>query len=197
VRLAWNDPIQAKAVMDSGAAGVIVPMVNSKEEAELAVKSVKYPPEGSRGVGLARAQGYGVRFDEYMDSANRDGLLMLQIEHIDAVNNIEEILSVPGIDGTYIGPYDLSCSMGLAGQLSHPDVEAAKLRVLEATKERGLAPGIHLVHPDTAHEELARHVEQGFRFIALGTDILFLGDSARDLHAAARNALGESARDSS
>lgn len=191
VRLAWNDPIQAKAVMDSGAAGVIVPMVNTKEEAELAVKSVKYPPEGFRGVGLARAQGYGIRFDEYMECANRDGLLMLQIEHIDAVNNIEEILSVPGIDGTYIGPYDLSCSMGLAGQLNHPDVEEAKTRVLEATKAHGLAPGIHLVHPQAARDELARHVEQGFRFIALGTDILFLGDTAREMHDSARSTLGE------
>jgi 2-keto-3-deoxy-L-rhamnonate aldolase RhmA len=189
VRLAWNDPIQAKAVMDSGAAGVIVPMVNSKEEAELAVKSVKYPPEGFRGVGLARAQGYGVSFDEYIEHANNDGLLMLQIEHIDAVNNIEDILSVPGIDGTYIGPYDLSCSMGLAGQLNHPDVEAAKKRVLEATQACGLAPGIHLVHPDMAREELGRHVEMGFRFIALGTDILFLGDPARAMHAEARRTL--------
>ena len=182
VRLAWNDPIQAKAVMDSGAAGVIVPMVNSKEEAELAVKSVKYPPEGFRGVGLARAQGYGVDFDEYMDCANKDGLLMIQIEHIDAVNNIDEILSVPGIDGTYIGPYDLSCSMGLPGQLNHPDVEAAKKRVLEATRSHGLAPGIHLVHPEAARGELGGCIEQGYRFIALGTDILFLGDVARQMH---------------
>jgi len=191
VRLAWNDPIQAKAVMDSGAAGVIVPMVNSRAEAELAVKSIKYPPQGFRGVGLARAQGYGVDFDEYMRCANRDGLLMLQIEHIDAVNNIEEILSVEGIDGTYIGPYDLSCSMGLPGQLNHPRVEAAKQRVLEATKARGLAPGIHLVHPEAARRELPRCAEQGYRFIALGTDILFLGDSARQLHAAAKELLAK------
>lgn len=189
VRLAWNDPIQAKVVMDSGAAGVIVPMINSKEEAELAVKSVKYPPEGFRGVGLARAQGYGVNFDEYIECANRDGLLMLQIEHIDAVNKIDEILSVPGIDGTYIGPYDLSCSMGLPGQLSHPDVEAAKQKVLVATRERGLAPGIHLVHPEMAKDELGRHVELGYRFIAMGTDILFLGDSAREMHDDARRTL--------
>ncbi len=192
VRLAWNDPIQAKAVMDSGAAGVIVPMVNSKEEAELAVNSVKYPPLGFRGVGLARAQGYGPGFDEYMECANRDGLLLLQIEHIDAVNDIEEILSVPGIDGTFIGPYDLSCSMGLPGQLDHPDVEAAKQRVLEATQQRGLAAGIHLVHPDTARRDLQNYSEKGFRFIALGTDILFLGDSARALQNEAREVLGAS-----
>lgn len=191
VRLAWNDPIQAKAVMDSGAAGVIVPMVNSRTEAELAVKSIKYPPQGFRGVGLARAQGYGVEFDEYMRCANQDSLLMVQIEHIDAVNSIEEILSVPGIDGTYIGPYDLSCSMGLPGQLNHPEVEAAKKRVLKATQERGLAPGIHLVHPDAARRELRGCVEQGYRFIALGTDILFLGNPARQMHVEARQTLQE------
>ena len=186
VRLAWNDPIQAKAVMDSGAAGVLVPMVNSKTDAELAVKSVKYPPLGFRGVGLARAQGYGMAFDEYVQIANRDSLLMVQIEHVDAVRNVDDILSVPGIDGTFIGPYDLSMSMGLPGELHHPDVEAAKQRVLEATKAHGLAPGIHLVHPDTAADDLKQCIELGYQFIALGTDILFLGDSCRKLHADAR-----------
>ncbi len=189
VRLAWNDPIQAKAVMDSGAAGVLVPMVNSKADAELAVQTIKYPPMGSRGVGLARAQGYGVTLNEYVRNANRDSLLMVQIEHIDAVKNIDEILSVPGVDGTFIGPYDLSLSMGLAGQLDHPDVETAKQRVLEATNSRGLVPGIHLVHPDTAVDELKNCANLGYRFIALGTDILFLGDSCRSLHAAIRHIL--------
>jgi len=186
VRLAWNDPIQAKAIMDSGAAGILVPMVNNKADAELAVKSVKYPPLGFRGVGLARAQGYGVTFDEYVRDANRDSLLIVQIEHVEAVQNIDQILSVPGIDGTFIGPYDLSMSMGLPGQLHHPEVEAAKQRVLEATRAHGLAPGIHLVHPDTAAEDLKQCVELGYRFIALGTDILFLGNSCRKLHADAR-----------
>ncbi len=190
VRLAWNDPIQAKAVMDSGASGVLVPMVNSRADAELAVKSVKYPPLGHRGVGLARAQGYGPDFDSYVEDANRDSLLMVQIEHIDAVNNIEDILSVPGIDGTFIGPYDLSMSMGLPGKLDHPEMEAAKRTVLEASKAHGLAAGIHLVHPDRAREELGHCMEQGYQFIALGTDILFLGDSCRRLHDAARRQVG-------
>jgi 2-dehydro-3-deoxyglucarate aldolase len=190
VRLAWNDPIQAKAVMDSGAAGVIVPMVNTRADAELAVRSIKYPPEGFRGVGLARAQGYGQTFGEYVARANTDSLLMVQIEHIEAVGNIEEIVSVPGIDGTYIGPYDLSASMGLAGQLDHPEVQAAQRKVLEATLARGLAAGIHLVHPDRAARQLPEHVKAGYTFLALGTDILFLGDSCRDLQLAARQALG-------
>lgn len=186
VRLAWNDPIQAKAVMDSGAAGVLVPMINSKAEAEMAVKSVKYPPLGQRGVGLARAQGYGESFDEYVRTANEHSLLMVQIEHIKAVQNIEDILSVPGIDGTFIGPYDLSLSMGLPGELHHPEVETAKQHVLEATKKHGLVPGIHLVHPNTASKEMRHCIDLGYRFIALGTDILFLGKSCKRLHADAR-----------
>lgn len=173
-------------MLDSGAAGVIVPMVNTRAEAELAVKSAKYPPLGFRGVGLARAQGYGQRFAEYVRAANDDTLVIVQIEHIDAVSNIEAILDVPGIDGTFIGPYDLSMSMGLPGQLDHPDVVAARDRVLAATRARGLAAGIHLVHPDRAETDLTAYVAAGYRFVALGTDILFLGDSARALATTAR-----------
>jgi 2-dehydro-3-deoxyglucarate aldolase len=182
VRLAWNDPIQCKAVLDSGAAGVIVPMINSRADAELAVRMSKYPPLGFRGVGLARAQGYGQRFAEYVAGANDDTLLMIQIEHKDAVASIEEILDVPGIDGTFIGPYDLSLSMGLPGQLDHPDIVAACKTVLAATRARGLAAGIHLVHPDRAAAAISDVIREGYQFIALGTDILFLGDACRDLH---------------
>lgn len=183
VRLAWVDPIQAKAILDSGAAGVIVPMINTKAEAELAVQMTKYPPLGFRGVGLARAHGYGTTFNEYVEHANEDSLLILQIEHIDGVNNIEEILSVPGIDGTFIGPYDLSMSLGVPGQLNHPDVVKAKQKVLEATLRHGLAPGIHFVQPLTAIEDCKQAIKEGYRFIAMGTDILFLGDSARKMQA--------------
>jgi 2-dehydro-3-deoxyglucarate aldolase len=186
VRLAWVDPIQAKAVLDSGAAGILVPMVNTKAEAELAVRMTKYPPLGYRGVGLARAQGYGEHFDEYVRHANDDTLLLVMIEHKDAVDNIEEILSVPGIDGTFIGPYDLSMSLGIPGQITHPAVVAAKQKVLEATLRRGLIAGVHFVQPSTATAESAAAVAAGYRFIALGTDILFLGDSARALQAATR-----------
>lgn len=184
VRLAWVDPIQAKAVLDSGAAGVLVPMVNTREEAEMAVQMTKYPPLGVRGVGLARAQGYGVNFDSYVQNANDDTLLIVQIEHKDAVENIEEILSVPGIDGTFIGPYDLSMSMGIPGQLNHPDLLAAKRKIKEATLAHGLIAGIHFVQPKSAVEDCRQAIEEGYRFIALGTDILFLGDSARALQLA-------------
>jgi 2-dehydro-3-deoxyglucarate aldolase len=184
VRLAGIDPIQAKAVLDSGAAGVLVPMVNTKADAELCVQMTKYPPVGARGIGLARAQGYGEDFDDYVAQANNDGLLIVQIEHKEAVENIEEILSVEGIDGTFIGPYDLSMSLGVAGKLDHPDVLSAKKRVLDATRTHGLVAGIHLVHPGTAAEDCSTAVADGYRFIALGTDILFLGETARALSSA-------------
>ena len=186
VRLAWNDPIQAKAVLDSGAAGVLVPMVNTQADAQMAVAMTKYPPLGIRGVGLARAQGYGEHFAEYVRHANDDTLLMVMIEHKDAVANIEEILSVPGIDGTFIGPYDLSMSLGIPGQITHPKVIDAKQRVLEAARARGLVPGIHCVQPRTAVEDCAQAIAEGYRFIAVGTDILFLGDSARALQVATK-----------
>jgi len=182
VRLAWNDPIQAKAVLDSGAAGVLVPMVNTKADAELAVSMTKYPPLGSRGVGLARAQGYGINFDAYVTNANADTLLLVQIEHREAVENIEQILSVTGIDGVFIGPYDLSLSLGIPGRLNHPDILAAKQKVLAATLAHGLIAGMHFVQPQTAASDCQKAISEGYRFIALGTDILFLGDSARYLH---------------
>ncbi|MDQ3516652.1 MAG: aldolase/citrate lyase family protein [Gemmatimonadota bacterium] len=185
VRLAWNDPIQAKAVMDSGAAGVLVPMINSREEAVRAVDAVKYPPLGQRGVGLARAQGYGEDFKEYVRTANDNTLLLVQIEHVDAVANISDIAKVEGIDGFYIGPYDLSLSMGIPGQIDHPDIEAAKKEVVAAALANNLAAGIHLVHPDTAASGVEAAIGDGYTFIALGTDILFLGDSARSLQRAA------------
>jgi 2-dehydro-3-deoxyglucarate aldolase len=190
VRLAWNDPIQAKAVLDSGAAGVLVPMVNTRADAELAVQMTKFPPLGARGVGLARAQGYGEHFDAYVKNANDDSLLIVQIEHKDAVAAIDEIVAVPGIDGTFIGPYDLSLSLGIPGQLDHPEIVRAKRKVLDATLAKGLAAGIHFVQPRTAAEDCRRAVEEGYRFIALGTDILFLGDSARDLQKATRHLKG-------
>ncbi|NQU59145.1 MAG: 2,4-dihydroxyhept-2-ene-1,7-dioic acid aldolase, partial [Rhodospirillales bacterium] len=113
VRLTSNDENLIKRVMDAGAHGVVVPLVNSKEDAERAVASVYYPPRGTRGTGLARAQGYGATFPEYKAWLKENGVVVVMIEHIDAVNAIDEILAVPGVDGFIIGPYDLSASLGV------------------------------------------------------------------------------------
>ena len=186
VRVPRNEPHLLKSVMDQGAAGVIVPDVRSRDEAERAVAAVKYPPEGSRGVGIARAHGYGPAFDDVFGRSNAESVVVLQLEHIDAVRALDDILGVRGIDATFIGPYDLSASLGLAGRLDHPDVLAAGRRILEASRSRGVAPGIHLVQPAGIEERLARSVADGYRFIALGSDALVLGDAYRGIAAGAR-----------
>ncbi len=118
IRVGENNPNIIKRAMDTGAHGVIVPMITSREEAERAVKSVKYPPHGYRGVGLARAQRYGRDFPAYEKWNREQSVVILLIEHIDAVNNLEAILTVPSVDAFIVGPYDLSGSMGKIGQSS-------------------------------------------------------------------------------
>jgi len=178
VRLTGNDPNLAKRAMDAGAYGIIVPMVNSARDAEMAVKSIKYPPQGNRSVGIARAHGFGPGFKDYVKLANEESILIIQIEHVDGVRNLEEILTVEGIDGLIIGPYDLSGSLGMPGELNHPEVVEARKRILEVAREKGIAAGIHIVYPSI--EEFKQCLEEGYRFIAFGTDILFLGESCRN-----------------
>ena len=122
VRLTSNDENQIKRVMDAGAHGVIVPFVNSREDAIRAVQSVYYPPSGIRGTGLARAQGYGSTFQDFKEWLEENAIVIAMIEHIDAVEEIEKILQVPGIDGYIIGPYDLSASLGVPGSLEDKEV---------------------------------------------------------------------------
>lgn len=188
VRVARNDPSLIKSVMDQGAAGVIVPDIRSRAEAERAVAAVKYPPQGSRGVGLARAHGYGPDFDDHFRRNNDESIVIVQLEHIEAVRVVDEILAVERIDATFIGPYDLSASMGLAGQLEHPDVLDAGRRILAASRGRGIAPGLHLIHPDRIPDQLRSRIAEGFRFFALGSDALVLGSGYRSLAATARAA---------
>ena len=176
-RLPALDPVHFKWALDAGAGGIIVPMVKSARDARLSVASTKYSPEGERGVGVCRAHHYGPGFDEYVHTANAQTLVALQIEHIDAVNNIEEICTVPGVDAFFIGPYDLSGSMGLMGQVHHPDVEAAVARVLAAAQSAGIAPGLHIVDPRPG--EIEQRKREGFRFIAVGLDTLMLSNAAR------------------
>ncbi|MEM1156908.1 MAG: aldolase/citrate lyase family protein [Verrucomicrobiota bacterium] len=180
VRLASVDPVQAKAMMDSGVGGIFVPLVNNRDDAELSVKMAKYPPQGIRGVGLARAHRYGVNFKEYIEHANEDSLVVVQIEDIQAVECIDEILSVEGVDVAYIGPYDLSMSMGLPGQLDHPEVKAAMDRILESALKHGVAPGLHMLHPEQAKTNLQARLDEGYRFIAMGSDLVILQETMKE-----------------
>ena len=178
VRLTSNDPNQIKRVMDAGSHGVIVPMIKTAEEAQRAVDAVRYPVKGNRGIGLARAQGYGVRFKEYLKWQEEESIVIVQIEHIEAVNNIEEILSVDGVDGFIIGPYDLSGSMGIPGQLKHKSLLNAMDRVYSIASELKKSGGIHIVEPDA--EELQLKINDGHKFIAYSVDIRMLDTSARN-----------------
>jgi 2-dehydro-3-deoxyglucarate aldolase len=172
VRLSSNDPVQIKRVMDAGAYGVIVPNVRTAEDVSSAIRAAKYPPAGSRGVGLARAQGYGASFEDYRSKINKDGIVIVQIENKDAVEDIENILSVQGLNGVIIGPYDLSGSYGVTGQLTHPRVKAAEKTVLAAAKKAKIPCGTHIVFPD--REELGRRIKLGYNLIAFGVDMIFV-----------------------
>jgi 2-dehydro-3-deoxyglucarate aldolase len=178
VRMPGNMYQDTKRYLDAGAMGVIAPLITTKEEAELLVRSVKYPPEGDRGVGYGRSHGYGFAFNEYMARANEETFVCVQIEHIDAVNNIDEIFSVKGIDAAFIGPYDLSASMDITAQFDHPKYVNAIQQILTKSREHNIIAGIHVVQPDT--QEVKRRIEEGFSMIAYSLDITMLGKACRD-----------------
>jgi 2-dehydro-3-deoxyglucarate aldolase len=178
VRVSKNEEVIIKKVMDAGADGVIVPMVKSKEDAKKAVDYVKYPPQGKRGVGLYRAQNYGLGFESYKKWVEEEAIIIAQIEHIDAVENIDEILQVEGIDGTIVGPYDLSGSMGFPGEFEREDVKLALEKVKNACKKHNKPLGFHVISSDA--EKLDEKIKEGYTFLAFSLDFFFLGDKARE-----------------
>lgn len=178
VRLTSNDQNQIKRVLDAGAQGIVVPNVNSPEAAELAVSSTRYGPVGVRGVGLAKAQSYGPGFKNYFRSQSEQGpIVIVMIESQSALECLEEILKTPGVDGFIIGPYDLSCSMGIPGEFERPEFVLALRKILEVGLSIGCPAGIHLVEPDNM--KLGEVISEGYRFIAFGVDIRMLDVMAR------------------
>jgi len=178
VRVSSNDPVQIKRVMDSGAGGIIVPMVKTIEDAERAVGAVRYPPSGYRGVGLARAQGYGAHFEEYRKWLDEESIVIVQIEHIEAVRNLPDIIQVKGVDGFLVGVYDLSGSLGVPGQLDHPLILEALAEIMRVAKEHPtIIPGFHVVpqRPDLVAEKIA----EGYRLIAYSSDMLLLSEACQ------------------
>jgi 2-dehydro-3-deoxyglucarate aldolase len=172
VRVRENDTLAIRQMLDAGAQGIIVPLVNSADEAKKAVAAAKYPPQGVRGFCFSRMNNYGVDFDEYVKTANDEIAVIVMIESKTAVEQIDDILAVDGVDGVFIGPYDLSGSYGLTGQTSHPTIHEACQKVLDACKAQGKASGIHIVYP--TDEIVAKAIDDGFRFIAMGVDMVFL-----------------------
>jgi 2-dehydro-3-deoxyglucarate aldolase/4-hydroxy-2-oxoheptanedioate aldolase len=177
VRVPINDEVWFKKCLDIGADGIIVPLIQTAEAAEYAVRSCKYPPEGSRSVGIGRAHGYGPDFQDYVASANEDIAVILQIEHISAVDNIESIVKVPGIDALFVGPYDLSASMGKMGQVTDPEVVDAIQKVKMCADQANIPMGIFGATVDAVQP----YVESGYTLIAVNIDTMLLGGAAKQI----------------
>lgn len=177
VRIPALDEIAVKKTLDAGAAGLLVPQVQDAGQVEQLVRWGRYHPAGARGLGFGRAQGYGLNVGAYLETANEDVLLSVQAERIEAVRNIESIVQVPGLDAVLVGPYDLSASMGLPGQVDHPDVQAAIQQVARACFAAGMPVGIFGMTAGAVRP----YIEQGFQFIVCGVDTVLLGNAARQL----------------
>ncbi|HEY8478070.1 MAG TPA: aldolase/citrate lyase family protein [Chloroflexota bacterium] len=180
VRVPWGTAENLKRVLDAGAWGVVAPMVNDRAEAEAVVEACLYPPRGRRSLGGGRhSLSFGTDPLTYFHRANDELLLIMQIESAEGVENVEEIVQVPGVDAVFIGPQDLCANLGIPPQPepTDPRFEEAVQRVLQAAKRHGVAPGIHVQTPETAR----RRIAEGFQFIAVGSDLRFLTARATEL----------------
>lgn len=170
LRPGWNDPVEIKKMLDSGAQTLLIPYVQNGAEAAQAVAAVRYPPAGIRGVaGSTRASRYGAVKD-YIKRANDEICLLVQVETVEALEHIEEIAAVDGVDGVFVGPADLAASMGYPGEPSHPEVKAAILDAIRRITHAGVPAGI-LSLDDTMLDEAA---QAGALFIAIGVDTVLL-----------------------
>jgi len=176
VRVPSGEEVWIKKALDIGAAGIIVPQVHTPEQARLAVQFSKYTPEGSRGVGIGRAHHYGLDFENYLDTANTQTAVILQAESRQAVDNIEAIISVKGVDAILVGPYDLSASLGRIGKVADPVVREAIGRIAGKCRAAGVRLGIFGVNAAAVKP----YITEGFTLIAAGVDSLFLIKSARE-----------------
>lgn len=181
VRIPWNTGENIKRVLDAGAWGIVVPMVNSRAEAELAVESSRYPPKGARSVGGGMT---GLRFGttggEYLKHADDEILVVIQIEHITGVEHADEILSVPGVDACFIGPNDLAASMGIGVgvplESDHPQLVEAIEHIRETCVKHGVAPGVHTSGANGVNQRIA----EGFQFLAMASELRYLLSSLND-----------------
>lgn len=175
IRVPENREVWIKKALDTGCDGLVIPQVKTEEEARSAVRWSLYPPLGERSVGISRAQGYGLSFGEYVNQANEELVIVVQVEHIEGVRNCEAIARVPGIDAVLIGPYDLSGSLGMPGEMEHIEVQRAIEQAKKQCELAGVPVGIF-----TAEGELARrYIAEGYCLIALGLDTFFLWGAAR------------------
>ncbi|MCC6586435.1 MAG: 2-dehydro-3-deoxyglucarate aldolase [Bryobacterales bacterium] len=185
VRVESHDRPRVHRLLDLGVQGIMFPRVNTADEARACVAAMRYQPEGERGVAtLVRASDYGVNFATYRDTAKKNLLTILQIESAEAVANVDEIAAVDGADVLYVGPMDLTTSMGIFRQYGHPDFVAALKRTVDAANRNGRIAGILLAAPADAR----RYLDLGFKFLTSGTDTAFLLNAARSVNESMRQA---------
>jgi len=177
VRLPLNDPVWIHRSLDAGARGMIIPMVKTADEAEAAIREAKYPPRGARGYGYSRANMHGMDFTQYIASANDEIAMVSRSSTMDAIANLNGIIQTPGVDGLFIGPLDLSGSMGITGQLDHPQMVQALDCYRHACSDSKVSAGMHIVRPNP--ENIRAAIDQGYTLIALGLDNVFLDDASR------------------
>ena len=168
-----------KPLLESGADGVLIQMVNNKEELENLIQHVYYPPIGNRSYGVNRAHDYGFSLNEYFTTWNESGSFIIQVESIEAVNNIDDLLSFDEVDGVMIGPMDLSGSLGIPGQTNHPDVIEASKRVIKACKKYKKSCGTQL--SDTSDKAIEDLFYLGYTFAILGSDLFVLWRWAEEM----------------
>lgn len=161
-----------KPLLESGADGMLIQMVNTADEVKRLINDLKYPPIGKRSYGVSRAQGYGFDFEEYITSWNETSTFMIQVESIEAVNNIEELLAFDEIDAVMVGPYDISGSLGVPGQLNHPKVLEASKKVIDACEKYGKSCGTQLNDPNP--ENIQALFDLGYTYAILGSDLFVL-----------------------
>jgi len=177
IRVPSNDLVYIKQALDIGAAGIIVPQINDADEAKAAVRATKYPTQGNRGVGLARAHEYGISFTDYLAKADSDTCVVIQAETQGAIEHIDEIVKIKDVDAILIGPYDLSANLGYTGQIDHPEVVAAINNVERACKQADVKLGYFGVNA----ESVLPYKEKGFTLLTIGVDSLFVLNSAQQL----------------
>ena len=174
IRVPVGEPIWLKKALDIGAAGVIVPQVHNASQAEEIIKQCKYSPVGERGIGIGRAHKYGIEFERYLENANKETAVILQAESAEAVEHIDDIVSLKGLDAILIGPYDLSASLGLPGQIDHPTVQKAINKIIKSCTAANVSMGFFGV----SAEAVLPYKEKGFTLLTVGVDTGFIIKSA-------------------
>ncbi|MCG8378983.1 MAG: aldolase/citrate lyase family protein [Proteobacteria bacterium] len=176
IRVPVGETVWLKKALDIGAAGIIVPQVHNSAQAKEIIQHCKYAPTGDRGIGIGRAHKYGLEFERYLEKANEETAVILQAESCEAVDNINDIANLKGVDAILIGPYDLSASLGMPGEINHPGVQSAIDEIISACQKADVSMGFFGVNANA----VLPYKEKGFTLLTVGVDTTFLIKSASE-----------------